>query len=328
MKRRHILLAGAAGVLLAGRAVAQRAGPKFRVLVVHSAPMASGPYHSALQAGLAAHGFVEGKNLILDAPIVSTAGIGYSRLDLVKSLAQRPDAVFAFTSRMADAVIAEAPGVPLVFVWVADPVKAGLATDYRRPGGISTGVSNRFAEVAAKRLELLHELFPSVRRVAVVGATYEPEMEQAMQAMRIAARQFGLELIDVGTTVMLQTMEVERAIRNGAQALLALRIYSSLGARAQGEELVRLSLAHRIPAIFAESEMVEAGALLSYGTNLVDDVRRAADTLAKVLRGAKPGDIPIDQVSNFELAVNLKTARQLNVRVPAAVLARAARVIE
>jgi len=179
-----------------------------------------------------------------------------------------------------------------------------------------------------KRLELLRELAPRVRRVALVGPTYELEVAETMAELRVASRRFDFELIDVGSSLTLQDMEVERAIRNGAQALLPMRIYSTYGARAAGEELSRVCQAHRIPAIFAESEMVQAGALMSYGTSLVEDVRRAADMLAKVLRGAKPGEIPIDQASEFELAVNLKTAHELKVRIPPALLARANQVIE
>ena len=328
MNRRRALLAGAAGILLPARALAQSAGRKVRVLVIHSAPIPSGPYHNALIERLRLRGFAEGKNLILNAPTFAFWGRESTRRDFAKLLRQKPDAVFAFTARITDAVIAEAPNVPVVFVWVADPVTAGLAKDYGRPGGNATGVSNRFAEVAVKRLELLRELAPAIRRVAVVGPTYEPEVEKAMAGLRTAAPRFGFELSEVSTTMSLATMEVQRVIRSGAEALLPLHIYSAFGARGLGEEIARLCAAHRIPAIFAESEMVEAGALLSYGTNLVDDVRRAADILAKVLRGAKPGEIPIDQASQFELAVNLKTARQINVRVPPAVLARASRVIE
>lgn len=309
------------------RADAQAAGQKYRVLVLHSAPIPSGPYHAALKERLATHGFVEGKNLMLRAPVLSASRL-YVRHDLAKLLAPQPDAILAFTSNMSAEAMAAAPKVPLVFAWVADPLKAGLATDYGRPGGNATGVSNRFAEVAVKRLELLRELLPAVRRAAVVGPTYQPEIEAAMAALRASARQLGFELVEVSTSMMLELPELKRAIQNGAEALLALQLYSALGARATGEEMVRLCAAHRVPAIFAESELVESGALISYGTNLVDDVRRAADILAKILRGAKPGDIPIDQAAQFELAVNLRTARAMKIRIPPAVLARASRVIE
>lgn len=316
-----------AASLAAPRAHAQAALRKYRVLVLHSAPIPSGPYHAALKERLAVHGFVEGKNLVLDTPVISTTRLNV-RQDSAKAFAQQPDAVLAFTSNLRDDAVAVAPKLPLVFAWVGDPVKAGLVKGYARPGGNATGVSNRFAEVAVKRLELLREVAPAIKRVAVVGSTFQAEGEAAMAGLRAAAPQLGFELVEVSTSVILQLPELQRAIGNGAEALLPLHVYSAFGARASGEEIVRLCAARRVPAIFAESELVEAGGLISYGTNLVDDVRRAADILVKVLRGSKPGDIPIDQASQFELAVNLRTARDMKVRIPPTVLARASRVIE
>ena len=275
------------------------------------------------------HGFIEGKNLVLDAPLVpTTVGFDFMRQDLAKRLKQTPDALFTFTPRISDAALAQAPDVPLVFVWVDDPVKAGLVKDYARPGGKATGVTNRFAEVAGKRLEFLRELAPKIRRVAVVGPTYQPEGEAALATMRPIAQRLGFDLMEIGAYPSQLTLEIQQAIRNGAEAVLPLHIFSALGARGTGEEVVRLCAAHRVAAVFGESEMVEVGALASYGTNLLDDVRRGADMLARILRGAKPADIPIDQASQFELAVNLKTAQQMKIRVPPTVLARASRVIE
>ena len=318
----------AGAMLIAPRiAFGQPAGGSYRVLVLHSAPIPSGPYHAALKERLAANGFVDGKNLILDTPVVSSTRLNV-RQDAAKAFGHKPDAVLAFTSNLTEDAIIQAPTLPVVFVWVADPVKAGLAKSYARPGGNTTGVSNRFAEVTVKRLELLRELAPRIKRVAVMGSTFQPEVEAAIAGLRAAAPQLGFELVEVSTSVLLQLPDFQRAIRNGAEALLPLHVYSAFGARASGEEIVRLCAAHRMPAIFAESELVEAGALTSYGTSLVNDVRRAADILVKVLRGAKPSDIPIDQASQFELAVNLRTARELKIRVPPGLLARANRVID
>src|SRR5688572_9401147 len=326
MNRRHILVAAAA-TLMPRAARPQPSSKTFRVIVLHSAPIPSGPYHAALKERLAVHGFVEGKNLVLDTPVISTTRLNV-RQDSAKAFAKKPDAILAFTPNLTDDAILQAPTLPLVFVWVGDPVKVGLAKSYARPGGNTTGVSNRLAEVAIKRLELLRELSPSIKRVAVIGSTFQPEAEAAMAGLRASAPQLGFDLIEVSTSVLLQLPDLRRAIQNGAQAMLPLHVYSAYGARVSGEEVVRLCTAHRIPAIFAESELVEAGGLMSYGTNLVEDVRRAADMLAKILRGAKPGDIPIDQASQFELAVNLGTAREMKVRIPPAVLARASRVVE
>jgi putative ABC transport system substrate-binding protein len=326
MNRRRVVLGSAAAMLLPRAALSQSATRTFRVIVLHSAPIPSGPYHAALKERLATHGFVEGKNLVLDTPVISSSRLNV-RQDSAKAFARKPDAVVAFTPNLTEDAILQAPNLPLVFVWVGDPVKAGLAKNYARPGGNITGVSNRSSEVAVKRLELLRELLPKIRRVAVVGATFQPEAEAAMEGLRASAPRLGLELAEVSTGVLLQLPDLRRAIQKGAQALLPLHVYSAFGARETGEDMVRLCAAQRIPAIFAEAELVEAGGLMSYGTSLVDDVRRAADMLAKVLRGTKPGDIPIDQASQFELAVNLRTARELRLRMPPGILARASRVI-
>lgn len=326
MKRRAAIQLACA-MLAAPRAVLGQAQRTYRVIVLHSAPIPSGPYHTALKERLAAHGFVEGKNLVLDTPVISTTRLNV-RQDSARAFARNPDVVLTFTPNLTEDAMLQAPKLPLVFVWVGDPVKGGLAKNYARPGGNSTGVSNRFADVAVKRLELLREVSPKIKRVAIVGSTFQPEAEAAMAGLRASAPQLGFELMEVSTSVLLQLPDLRRAIQKGAQAMLPLHVYSAFGARETGEEMVRLCAAHRIPAIFAESELVEAGGLISYGTNLVNDVRRAADMLAKILRGTKPGDIPIDQASQFELAVNLRTAREIKVRIPAAVLARASRVIE
>ena len=327
MKRRTILLGGGAA-LLSQAALPQTSARKVRVLVIHSVPITFGPYHAALKERLAMHGYVEGKNLTLDAPLFTPAGMNWLRTDLPKHLAPAPDAIVAFTARFADAAMAEAPTVPVVFAWVSDPVKAGIAKDYARPGVNASGVSNRFIDVAVKRLELLRELSPAIKRVAIVGPTYQPDGAAAIAALRAVEPRLGFQLIEVASAMTNQAQELQHAIRKGAEAVLPLYIYSTFGAANTGEQIAQLCLTHRIPAVFAESEMVEVGGLISYGTSLVDEVRRAADILARVLRGTKPQDIAIDQVSNFELTVNLKTAQKIRTRVPPAILARASRVIE
>ena len=182
--------------------------------------------------------------------------------------------------------------------------------------------------MAIKRLDLLRELLPAVKRVALTGPMYLPELEAATGRLREASQRLGFEPKVVDTGASTQVSAIEDAIKEGAQALLLLHNYSALGQHITGEQVVRLTIEARIPAIFAESEMVDAGGLMSYGTNLLEDVRRAVDMLAKVLRGAKPAELPIDQASRFELVVNLKTARAIGIRVPPSILLRADRVIE
>jgi putative ABC transport system substrate-binding protein len=144
----------------------------------------------------------------------------------------------------------------------------------------------------------------------------------------MAAQRLGLEPKALDTGYSYPAAVIQQAIDTRSQALLALHDYTAHGERFTGEQIVRLVNEKRVPAIFADSEMVDAGGLMSLGGNRFDDVRRAADMLAQVLRGAKPSELPVDQASRFELAVNLKSARAIGVRVPQSILVRASRVIE
>ena len=328
VKRREILLAGAAGaLLLIVDARAQPPARKYRIGVLWSVPESrSAPYWAALRERLAADRFVEGSNLVIDAVLPSA--FDQLRMLVVERLPLKPDAIFALTTRNTEAALAATRSVPIVFAWVGDPVASGIVKDYARPGGNATGVSNRLLELAVKRLEFLRELLPAAKRVAIAAPMFLPEMQIAATRLREASRKLGFELMEVNAPFDARVSAIQSAIKNGAEGVLPLTVYTTLGEHMTGEQVVRLTVEQRIPAIFAESEMVEAGGLISYGTNLLEDVRRAAEMLARVLRGAKPADIPVDQASRFELAVNLKTARALGIRVPPTILARADRVIE
>lgn len=329
MNRRRIFLGTVAGVLVAAaRAFAQQPGRKYRIAALFSVPDAyNAPYRAALKQRLAALGFVEGKNLSIDVR-TSTQGFEFDRKQAAEQLAAKPDAIFATTTRVTEAALAETRSVPIVFAWVPDPVTSGLVKDYARPGSNVTGVSNRFYEVASKRLELLRELLPAAKRIALTGPMYMPELEAATPRLRDASKRLGFEPKVVDTGASTQVSAIEDAIKGGAQALLPLVDYSALGQRITGEQVVRLTNEKRVPAIFAESELVDAGGLMSFGTNLIEDLRRAADMLAKVLRGAKPAELPVDQASRFELVINLNTARAIGITIPRSLLLRADRVIE
>jgi len=327
-RRGFVLAAGAAAALLpAARALAQSPARKYRIGVLWTIPeSAQGPYRAALKERLAAHGFVEGRSLTIDGRI--SADFTFARKNAEELIALKPDAILALTTRPTEAAQEATRSVPIVFAWVADPVVEGLVKEYARPGGNATGVSNRFVELAVKRLELLRELLPAAKRIAITGPMFLPLIELAVTRLRAVARPLRFELNEVNAAAEAHVQGVQRAINAGAEAVLPLIVYSWFGLRLTGEQVVRLTVEKRVPAIFAESEMVEAGGLISYGTNLIEDVRLAADMLAKVLRGAKPADIPVDQASRFELAVNLKTAKALGIKVPPSIMVRADRVIE
>lgn len=330
MRRRHLILAGGGQILLltASGVVGQKAAPQYRIVVLLSVPQAyNAPYRAALKERLAARGFVEGANLTVEAA-TSSQGFDFDRERIAKLLVPKPDAIFAMTAGLTRAALAASPSAPVVFTWVADPVRSGLVKDYARPGGRVTGVSSRFDEVAIKRLQLLRELLPAAKRVTVSGQMYLPEVAAAAAQLRDVSNALGFTLREANTGASAEVSAIEEAIKAGGQALLPLKVYSAIGQRISGEQVVALTLRLRIPAIFAESELVEAGGLMSYGTNLLDDVRHAADLLAQVLRGRNPAEIPVNQASHFELVVNLRSAHAIGIRVPNSVLLRADRVIE
>jgi ABC-type uncharacterized transport system substrate-binding protein len=328
VSRRRFLAAGSA-VLAAGRVLAQRSGRQYRIGVIFGGGVASMQHYlSAFSERLATLGFVQGQNLRID---VSSRG-GFTG-DLAQHVVQsflenRPDALFTCLTSITQAAQQVTQSVPIVFAWVQDPVVAGLVKSFSHPGGNITGVTNRFGELLLKRLELARELVPDLKRVAAIGygeagdAMYEP----SVRPLRRAASQFRIELLEFVSRPWLELYQ--RAADEGADAVIPVGIFVPNGDRFSGELLIESFQTRHVPVIFAGAEMVEAGGLISYGTNIVDDLRRGADLLAKVLRGLKPGDIPVDQGARFELAVNLRTAEASGITIPQSILRRADRVIE
>jgi len=286
-------------------------------------------YLSAFSERLAVLGFVQGQNLHIDvSPVGPFTGANIAR-DVVPALLEKnPDALFTCLTSTAVAAAQVTRSVPIVFAWVQDPVAAGLVKSFAHPGGNVTGVTNRFAELLLKRLELARELVPELKRVALIGygeaadAMYEP----SVQPLRRAAAQFGIEVLEFVTRPWVELYK--QAADEGAGAVIPVGVFVPNGDRFSGELVIESAQKRHVPVIFAGVEMVEAGGLISYGTNIIDDLRRGADLLAKVLRGVKPSDIPVDQAARFELAVNLKTAKAIGITIPQSILVRADRVID
>jgi len=282
-------------------------------------------YRAAFVDQLASHGFVEGKNLeIRYGP--STPGYSDSEQFVTAILALKPDAIFTCYTPATRGAQSATRTVPIVFSWVADPIVAKLVQSYAHPGGNITGVSTRFGDLLVKRLELAHELLPSARRVAITWAS-GAHYERTAPPLRSAAKRLGIELIELGFPTGWED-SVARAASQGAEAVVPFAWFGFPGIREEGELMVRSALKHRMPVIFAGPEMVEAGGLVSYGTDLIVSLRRGADLLARVLRGERPADLPVDQAARFELVLNLRTAKAMDLNVPQSILLRADRVIE
>ncbi|MGH7773148.1 MAG: ABC transporter substrate-binding protein, partial [Candidatus Binatia bacterium] len=215
--------------------------------------------------------------------------------------------------------------IPIVMTFDDDPVGNGFVASLARPGGNITGLSTLSPEISGKQLELLKEIVPRLSRVAVLGTSTRPGNAQALREVELAAGAFGakLQFLDV-----LDSKDIETAFRAAnkgrADAVLVLGGAVLVSNRKQ---LIELAVKSRLPAIYRRSEYVEDGGLMSYGASFTDLDRRAATYVDKILKGAKPADLPVEQPMKFELVINLKTAKQIGLTIPPNVLVRADRVI-
>ena len=216
--------------------------------------------------------------------------------------------------------------IPIVFAVAADPVGSGLVASLARPGGNATGLSLQQTETTGKRLELLREVVPGLRRLAILGNVGYPAAVLETNEVQVAARKLGLDVVD--------KLEIRKpedvapafdALKGGAQALYVCgdALVDALRAR-----INTLALGARLPTIYPNREYLQAGGLMSYGANFSDLFRRAADFVDKILHGAKPGALPVEQPTKFELVINLTAAKALGLKIPEAFLLRADELIE
>jgi putative ABC transport system substrate-binding protein len=280
-------------------------------------PDGSVPHVAAFRQGLAEAGFVEGRNLRIE---FRWAHGQYDQLPILAAdLVDRQVAVIvAVTPPAARAAKAATKTIPIVFTTMLEPAKAGLVESLHRPGGNVTGGYTLATALEGKRLELLHKVVPKVARIAVLVNPHFSGTEQ-LKDLHEAARILGLELL-----------VLEASSEGGITAAFATIVEQRIGALLvasdpffldQREQLVALTARHAIPAIFFFPEFALAGGLMAYGTRLVDTYRLAATYTGRILKGAKPADLPIQQSSKIELIINLKTAQALGLTFPVTLLA-------
>jgi len=268
-------------------------------------------------------GFVEGQNVAIE---LRSADL-YDRLPaLVADLIRRRVAVIVANYPAAIAAKTATTTVPIVFVTGADPVRDGLVASLNRPGGNVTGVSFISADLGAKQLGLLRELRPGAARIAVLVDRQWPTTERFLSELRAGALATGQQLIvlDVSSDHEIETA-FTTLVQRGAVALL---VGSGTFVYSHRKRLIELAARHRIPAIYAWREAVAVGGLMSYASSITDAYRQAGVYAGRILKGEKPGDLPVILPTKFEFAVNLKTAKALGLDIPATVLARAGEVIE
>jgi ABC-type uncharacterized transport system substrate-binding protein len=318
-----VLFASASAVALSGTAHAQsQAGKTHRIGFLRAGPPPAS-WVEAFRQGLRERGYVDGQNVVVDLRFTDGS------LDQLPGLAEelvrsKVDVIVALAAPAALAARNATTSVPIVFVGVNDPVGLGLVPSLARPGGNLTGLATTSAALAGKRLELLKELVPRLRRVAILWDPSNPTNPVQLKDAERAARTLGLQTQPVPVRSPNDFDAAARAMR-GVDGLLRLDSPLFTTHRAP---LARLAASSRLPATSGIRDFVELGDLMSYGVDFPDLYRRAATNVDKVLKGAKSGDLPVEQPTKFEFVINLRTAKTLSLTVPPSLLLRADQVIE
>jgi putative tryptophan/tyrosine transport system substrate-binding protein len=282
--------------------------------------------HSRIEAfrqGLRAFGYVEGKDIVIEYR--NAAGkVDQVPRNAVELARLKVDIIVTAGPTDTRAAKEATSTIPIVMTQDPDPVGNGFVASLARPGGNITGLSRIAPELSGKQLELLKEIVPKLSRVAVFGTSTEPGNAQSSREIELAAGALGVKLqyLDILASKDVETaFEAARTGRADAVLILASPILT------QRKQIADRALTSRIPAIYDRREFVDTGGLMSYGVNISDLARRAATYVDKILKGAKPADLPVEQPTKFELIINLKAAKQIGLTIPPNVLARADRVI-
>jgi ABC-type uncharacterized transport system substrate-binding protein len=322
MKRRAFLSVMAGSLLAAPLAAeAQPAGQRHRVgLLDGAAPNArtEGVFREALRS----LGYVEGANLVIE--VKAAYGVVERLPALTRELLDaKPEVIVTFGTTAAQAAKAATKTTPIVMAFAGDPVATGLVASVARPGGNVTGMSLAASELPGKRLELLKEITPKLTRLTILG---DISREIEVQETEKAARVLGLTVALIELT---QTVGLERALGEVAhahpQALFVINTAVTITHRAR---IIDFALKRRVALVGSQSGWAHAGALMTYASSLTDSCRQAAVYVDKILKGANPADLPIQQPTKFELVINLKTAKALGLTIPPSLLQRADKVIQ
>ncbi len=327
---RRAFLAGTGAVLLAAPLVAE-AQPAAKVPRIGwlAGNLATAPHLTeAFRQGLRDLGYVEGRNVVIEYRSTEGKLERYPAL-VAELVALKVDVILAGSTPQTLAAMQATRTLPIVFVVAGDPVADGLVTSLARPGGNVTGLSTAGPDLVGKRLEQLKQAVPGVSRVAVLwqpGGQGERSAKDMLQGAEVAARALGvrLQLVEARGPA-----DIDRAFSDMSRARAdALTVLGTPMFYNERRRLVDLAAKSRLPAVYGLREYVDAGGLMTYGTNITDNYRRAATYVDKILKGAKPGDLPVEQPTKFELLINLKAAKALGLTIPPSLLGRADAVIQ
>ena len=311
-----------AGPLAAG--AQQQAGKLSRIGVLMNIYPPDADPPQALRQGLRDLGYLEGQNLVIDWRYQLGGGDRLPTLaaELVRL---KPDVIVADVTVAIRAAMQATSTIPIVMASSADAVGGGLVTSLGPPGGNVTGVTTMLAEMSAKRLQLLKEVAPNVSRVAVLWNPAIPWHRALLKEVEAAAPALRLQPVVIAVRNRDDLGDAFSEMTKGR--VDAVFVSHTMTPRARGQ-MIDLAAKRRMPTMFMDRDYVAAGGLMSYGSNFSEEFRHAAEYVDKIFKGAKPGDLPVEQPTKFELVINLKTAKALGVTIPASLLSRADEVIQ
>ena len=327
MKEKVICVA--LGVMLLARSLpaqAQQPAKIFRIgFLSATSPSTNSARREAFRQGLHELGYVEGKNIVIEYRYAE------GKLDRLPALAAE------LVRLKVDVIISGGPAatrpakeatvtIPIVMAQDTDPVGNGFVTSLARPGGNITGLATLSPELSGKQLELLKEIVPRISRVAFFGNAMEPGNAQALRETELAAGAFGVRLQNLEIR---DSKDIETAFREASKGRADAVLVAALPIlNSQRTQIADLAVKNRVPAVYGQPEYVDIGGLIYYGPSVTEMFRRAATYVDKILKGAKPANLPVEQPTKFELIINLKAAKQIGLTIPPNVLARADKVIK
>ena len=305
-------------------AEAQSSGKLALVGVLYPGGQPLGPVE-AFRDGLRERGYVEGRNLKLEWRFAEGHDARLPRLAR-ELVSLKVDAIFAINTQAAQAAKSASETIPIVVARVADPVRTGLVASFAHPGGNVTGLSSITDELAGKRLQLSREALPKAQRVAAVWNSGNPGLAITLREMQEVSPQLGLKLQELPVRSANDLPKVFEAITKGRADVVF--VLDDVLITSHKQQIMDWATKSHLPVISIYREFAEAGALIAYGPSIRDMYRRAAYFVDKILKGTKPGDLPVERPTQFELVINLKAAKTLGLTIPQSLLSRANEIVQ